>query len=352
MSLTAEDDLTLLALDAEAQFDAGATRDVREYAAAAAPEAREPELIPLGNFYLVRLLPAPDMTESGIALPENTVGDAFDGVILAHGPGRIDAHGHRYPLQAAVGDRVMMRPWDFWPMRETTDADGRPVKLGFVRDEALVALKRFGVEADGDDLWGPLEPAGDYVLIAPDPVESVKMSAGGIAIATTILGGGDLRERQRGEELHRELLALERTAAWREAPDEYYRHRIVWDFLSALSAWELDALRQTVKRGGDTGWKGLRKMALREQPTSGRVIVPGPGDVRSDRTGAWRISSAAIRPEHVGHDPDEDRFSTVSLAPGDRVHWNRSFKGVFLTDEEGTVLAIPAKYLDAFEAEV
>lgn len=274
------------------------------------------QMLVLSNYYYVSLLPPVTETGGGIVLPETAVIPAYDGIVLARGPGRILSSGARYPLQADVGDRVIVQPWKFAPY----PGNNKP-ETGFVTDEDLVAIKRFNRDQD----WDPLAPAGDYVLVDPDPVADVRLSDNGVAIASHILGGGELRERQRGEELYWELRRLADTPRWRDQPGKYWQHRVVWDFLEGLSRWEIEALQKAVDRGGDTGWKSLRKITLRQQPTSGTVVCNGPGTVLP---GGTRITG------------------TESVAPGDRVHWTRFFAGVWLCDDGKSLLAVPSKYIE------
>ena len=145
---------------------------------------------PLGNHYLCRPLEPEKETASGLALPDTALLESYDSEILAVGPGRTLEGGAVHPMQGKVGDRAIVvghdfRMWDWqW-------------KLGFVRDEDLVALI-----TDASD-WEDLLPANDWVLIEPDRQERVAKRASGLLVAAYALPGGGAREAaERGEEDH------------------------------------------------------------------------------------------------------------------------------------------------------
>lgn len=75
---------------------------------------------PLGNRLLVRRV-APPTTRGGIYLPESARDDANTGgpkefLVLAVGPGRMNAKGVRIPIECRPGDRVVCHSYTSGPV--------------------------------------------------------------------------------------------------------------------------------------------------------------------------------------------------------------------------------------------
>lgn len=72
------------------------------------PSNAEPS--PLLDRVLVRLDEPPEMTEGGIALPQNPSdqGEPVTGTVIAVGPGRIADNGTRIPPELKTGCRVVV----------------------------------------------------------------------------------------------------------------------------------------------------------------------------------------------------------------------------------------------------
>ena len=62
---------------------------------------------PLEDRIVVKTLEAEQTTASGLVIPDTAKEKPQEGEVLAIGPGRIDDHGNRVPLDVAVGDKVI-----------------------------------------------------------------------------------------------------------------------------------------------------------------------------------------------------------------------------------------------------
>jgi len=62
---------------------------------------------PLEDRIVVKALEAETVTASGIVIPDSAKEKPQEGEVIAVGPGRIDDHGNRVPLDIAVGDKVI-----------------------------------------------------------------------------------------------------------------------------------------------------------------------------------------------------------------------------------------------------
>ena len=62
---------------------------------------------PLEDRIVVKPLEAEQTTASGLVIPDTAKEKPQEGEVLAFGPGRIDDHGNRVPLDVAVGDKVI-----------------------------------------------------------------------------------------------------------------------------------------------------------------------------------------------------------------------------------------------------
>lgn len=274
---------------------------------------------PLGSYYLVRFLEAETESAGGVALPETVLPEVQSAVVLAHGSGPVLANGRRYPMQGAVGDVVVSQAFRFERM------DGR----AFLADESLVAFQRW----DGER-HGALQAAGDWVLVRPDGAKqvdaetraTVQARESGVLVACASVGGGHLREQQRGDEIVREMEALVRTEQFRQQPSEYFRHRMIHDYLDGLCQWELQALGAALKRKGEPNWRHYVPPRPLARASAGVVVSAGPGRLLRDGT---------RRPPCV--------------RPGDRVHFDRKFQAVALLSECGSLWAVREQFLAAVE---
>jgi chaperonin GroES len=62
---------------------------------------------PLEDRIVIKSLEAEQTTASGLVIPDTAKEKPQEGEVLAVGPGRIDDHGNRVPLDVTVGDRVI-----------------------------------------------------------------------------------------------------------------------------------------------------------------------------------------------------------------------------------------------------
>ncbi len=62
---------------------------------------------PLEDRIVIKSLEAEQTTASGLVIPDTAKEKPQEGEVLAVGPGRIDDHGNRVPLDVNVGDRVI-----------------------------------------------------------------------------------------------------------------------------------------------------------------------------------------------------------------------------------------------------
>ena len=62
---------------------------------------------PLEDRILVQPLEAETTTSFGLVIPDTAKEKPQEGEVIAVGPGRIDDHGNRVPVDVAVGDKVI-----------------------------------------------------------------------------------------------------------------------------------------------------------------------------------------------------------------------------------------------------
>ena len=84
---------------------------------------------PLEDRIVVKAVEAEQTTASGLVIPDTAKEKPQEGEVIAVGPGRIDDHGNRVPVDVAVGDKVIYSKYG-----------GTEVKFG--ADEYLVLSAR------------------------------------------------------------------------------------------------------------------------------------------------------------------------------------------------------------------
>ena len=62
---------------------------------------------PLEDRVVIQQVEAEETTASGLVLPDSAKEKPQEGTVLAVGPGRIDDHGNRVPLDVKKGDSVI-----------------------------------------------------------------------------------------------------------------------------------------------------------------------------------------------------------------------------------------------------
>ncbi|HEU4751565.1 MAG TPA: co-chaperone GroES family protein [Armatimonadota bacterium] len=275
-----------------------------------------------GDYYHVRTLP-PAHEEGGIYLPDTARDRPTDAVVLAAGPGKRAANGAVVALQAQPGDRIVVDPYHFWELSQ----DGE-TRDGFASDGDLAAV----IPAPDFD-W--LQPANDWVLVRPDPPESLVARPSGVIVAGYSVGGGKMRLRRRAEEVVRSLYALAETERFREQP-LYYQHRQVWDVLDGLTPDERRAVGELLEQKSRTGrvesrWKRLVPPLLAPKPTSGVVVDVGPGAARLDGP----LAGERVAPQV------EAGMGLI----GWRVHWQSAHSALVVTLWGESFVLIRTRYL-------
>ena len=62
---------------------------------------------PIGERVVIKPMQKEEKTVSGIVLPDSAQEKPIEGEVVAVGPGKIDEHGNRIPLEVKVGDCVV-----------------------------------------------------------------------------------------------------------------------------------------------------------------------------------------------------------------------------------------------------
>ncbi len=62
---------------------------------------------PLEDRIVVRPVEAEQVTASGLVIPDTTKERPQEAEVIAVGPGRVDDHGNRVPVDVKVGDKVI-----------------------------------------------------------------------------------------------------------------------------------------------------------------------------------------------------------------------------------------------------
>jgi chaperonin GroES len=91
-------------------------------------------LRPLHDRVIVKRLDQETRTASGIVIPDSAAEKPDQGEVLAIGPGRRDADGHRITPDLNVGDRVLFGKYG----GQTVKVDGN--ELLVLREEDIIAV--------------------------------------------------------------------------------------------------------------------------------------------------------------------------------------------------------------------
>ncbi|HTP83168.1 MAG TPA: co-chaperone GroES [Alphaproteobacteria bacterium] len=62
---------------------------------------------PLHDRVLVKALEGEEKTKGGIIIPDTAKEKPQEGEVIAVGPGKLDEHGKRIPLEVKVGDKIL-----------------------------------------------------------------------------------------------------------------------------------------------------------------------------------------------------------------------------------------------------
>lgn len=278
----------------------------------------------VGSRYLVQLPEPEAVSEGGILLPEQVRETVYDGVVLAGGPGRLLDNGRVWPMQAQVGDRVVVQRSAFVEY----DPERR---LGFVEDADLVAV-----------IPGPdhceLRPCGDYVFVELDRLyqsvdgAAVQVRESGVLMASVALTGGEEWAEREGRLAYEESKWLW-DVKWREEP-EYFRHRKLHEYLDGLHPdVRRVAIRLAENEQNDRRFE--RQWVKREVALRGKLVDFGPGRVR--RSGFRERTDVEL---------DALTKARVDESP---VHLDAAHVGVELSDGTRNLLAIQSRFIAAVE---
>jgi chaperonin GroES len=67
----------------------------------------EQKLTPLADRVVIKKLDAEEKTAGGIVIPDTAKEKPQQGEVLAVGPGKLDEHGKRLPMELKKGDKVL-----------------------------------------------------------------------------------------------------------------------------------------------------------------------------------------------------------------------------------------------------
>ena len=73
--------------------------------------AQKHNIQPLFDYVLIRPLEAETKTPSGILIPDSAKEKPQVGEIMAVGPGTVNSHGIKIPMNVKVGDKVLYKKW-------------------------------------------------------------------------------------------------------------------------------------------------------------------------------------------------------------------------------------------------
>ena len=62
---------------------------------------------PLGDRVLVKRVEEESKTKGGIIIPDTAKEKPQEGEVIAVGPGKLDEHGTRIPMEVKVGDKIL-----------------------------------------------------------------------------------------------------------------------------------------------------------------------------------------------------------------------------------------------------
>ena len=265
----------------------------------AAPEIVSAE--PLGNWYRLAVMEVPDRSPGGIILP--TVRRSAEAVVMLAGPGRMLDNGFRARMHVQPRDRVLLHEHDFHHWK-----DGE----AFARDEDLIAYR-----------WAPhfkyLCPLGQYVLIRPQIRPRWEETATGVVVSTQSLRGGEGRELERGEELHKDFYAYLQRLMLLNVP-KWERLKLVRQRFDDLCPLDQEDLQEAYARRGETGYQYTKPISQAEAYRCGVCLGLGPA-----------VHDLFVR------------------AVGKMVHWCSAFQATEIWDGRETLLAIRTEYLDCYE---
>ena len=65
------------------------------------------KVTPLGDRILIKPLEQHEVKKGGIIIPDTAKEKPQEGQVIAVGPGKLDEHGKRIPMEVKVGDKIL-----------------------------------------------------------------------------------------------------------------------------------------------------------------------------------------------------------------------------------------------------
>jgi co-chaperonin GroES (HSP10) len=250
---------------------------------------------PLHDHYYAQRISHSGALGSSLVMPETSREVFFDARVISAGPGRIGDDGKCVPMQAEIGDRILCDPAAF----QHYEPGASLPTHGFVSDAHLLGVIR------APDFRG-LEPAGEWILIDPDPNEDVKLSEGCIFVSQGSLPGEESRRKERGYELVREysqLLTSQRYQGEATAYDQWLLER---HFIENLNAPDYECFAEALK-------EQRRKHAMRAGQSPELMLKEKENRAEAPLRMKDRVLSGVVR----GIGPDARTDANI----GDRCRW-------------------------------
>ena len=105
----------------------------------------------MNDFVIVVPIPDPEITKSGLFIPETTAKATRRGQIVGIGPGMYDGKGRRKPLGLKMYEEVLIGGW----VGTEIKIDGQLVLI--LRAEDIIAIIDNGDEIEVDEIKGSVE---------------------------------------------------------------------------------------------------------------------------------------------------------------------------------------------------
>lgn len=279
-------------------------------------------ITPLGSTYYCARASHTGKLGNGLIMPETARESFFDCLVISAGPGRVQDDGKRQEMQAETGDRILCDPASF----QHYEPGAALPTHGFVNDAHLLGVIR------APD-FRALEPAGEWVLIDPDPREDLKLSEGGILVASSSLPGEAERRKERGYELVSEYAALLQSQRYQEQPSAYDQHEMERVFIEALSAPDYECFAEALK-------EQRKKHAQRGMMGKGPELLLKEKEHRAEAPLRLkdRVLSGVVR----GIGPD----ARTDAQLGERVRWSKWHALVRVALAGSLRMLIPAPVLE------
>ena len=93
------------------------------------------KFVPLGERVVIKPIQRESTTRGGIYLPDTAKEKPQEGQVIAVGPGKLDEHGKRIPMEVKVGDKILFGKYTGTDIK----LDGEEVLI-LREDEVLAVL--------------------------------------------------------------------------------------------------------------------------------------------------------------------------------------------------------------------